>query len=189
MMLTTPRLTLREWRDDDLEPLAAMTSDPEVMRYFVDIRDRPRSDAWATRVRAHFECHGFGIWAVEAPGVAPFIGFVGLSTIPPGFPTGPGVEIVWTLARPFWRRGYALEAARATLDDGFNRLGLAEILSFTAVVNAPSRALMERLGMQRDRGGDFENPHVPAGHPLRPHALYRIRVETKIIRHEGANQR
>jgi RimJ/RimL family protein N-acetyltransferase len=179
MTLTTPRLTLREWRDDDLEPLAAMTSDRKVMHYFVDIRDRPRSDAWATRVRAHFERHGFGIWAVEAPGVAPFIGFVGLSTIPPGFPTGPGVEIVWTLARPFWRRGYALEAARATLDDGFNRLRLAEIHSFTAVVNAPSRALMERLGMQRDRGGDFENPHVPAGHPLRPHALYRVRAENE----------
>jgi RimJ/RimL family protein N-acetyltransferase len=174
MMLTTPRLILREWRDEDLAPLAAMTTDPEVMRFFPDIRDRPRSDAWAARVRAHIERHGFGIWAVEAPGVAPFIGFVGLSTIPPDFPTGPGVEVLWTLDRPYWRRGYALEAARAALDDGFTRLRLNEILSFTAAVNTPSRGVMERLGMQRDAGGDFDHPRVPAGHKLRPHVLYRI---------------
>ena len=175
MMLTTPRLILREWRDEDLAPLATMTSDPEVMRFFTDIRPGARSDAWAARARAHFAQHGFGIWAVEAPGVADFIGFVGLSTVPPEFPTGAGVEIVWTLDRPFWRRGYALEAARAAIADGFTRLGLGEILAFTATVNLPSRALMERLGMTRDAAGDFEHPRVPEGHPLRPHVLYRIR--------------
>jgi RimJ/RimL family protein N-acetyltransferase len=173
-MITTPRLLLREWREADLEPLAAMTGDPEVMHYFVGIRDRSRSDAWAAGVRAHFERHGFGIWAVEAPGVADFVGFVGLSTIPPGFPTGPGVEIVWTLARAYWRRGYALEAARAALDDGFTRLGLNEILSFTAAINTPSRGVMERVGMRRDPAGDFDHPRVPECHPLRPHVLYRI---------------
>ena len=175
MMLSTPRLILREWRDEDLVPLAAMTTDPEVMRFFTGIRPRPRSDAWAARVQAHFEQHGFGIWAVEAPGVAPFIGFVGLSTIPPDFPTGAGVEIVWTLDRPFWRRGYALEAARAAIDDGFTRLRPGEILAFTATINLPSRTLMERLGMTRDAAGDFEHPRVPVGHSLRPHVLYRIR--------------
>jgi ribosomal-protein-alanine N-acetyltransferase len=179
MMLTTPRLILREWRDKDLEPLAAMTSDPEVMRYFTGIRDRSRSDAWAARVRAHFEQHGFGIWAVEAPGVGPFLGFVGFSIIPPDFPTGPGVEIVWTLARAFWRRGYALEAARAALDDGLGRLWLPEILAFTAAINTPSRALMERLGMQRDPAGDFDHPSIPEGHPLCRHVLYRIRAKNE----------
>jgi RimJ/RimL family protein N-acetyltransferase len=177
VILTTPRLILRDWRDTDLAPLAAMTSDPEVMRFFPDIRDRARSDAWAARVRAHIAQHGFGIWAVEAPGVAAFIGFVGLSTILPDYPTGAGVEIVWTLDRPYWRRGYAVEAARAALDDGFARLGLPEILAFTATINTPSRGVMERLGMRHDAAGDFEHPRVAVGHALRPHVLYRIRSE------------
>jgi len=102
-MLTTPRLILRHWRDADLEPLAAMTSDPVIMRYFGITRDRAQSDAWAARARAHFDRHGFGIWAVEAPGIAPFIGFVGLSTIPADLPVAPGVEIAWTLAAAYWR--------------------------------------------------------------------------------------
>jgi ribosomal-protein-alanine N-acetyltransferase len=174
-MLTTPRLLLRPWRDADLEPLAAMTGDPVVMRYFGITRDRAQSDAWAARARAHHDRHGFGIWVVELPGVAPFIGFVGLSTVPPDFPTPPGVEIVWTLAAPFWRRGYASEAARAALDDGWSRLQLKEIVAFTATINTPSRGVMQRLGMHHDPAGDFDNPRVPAGHELRRHVLYRIR--------------
>jgi ribosomal-protein-alanine N-acetyltransferase len=176
-MLTTPRLLLRPWRDADLNPLAAMTGDPVVMHYFGRIRDRAQSDAWAARVRAHFDRHGFGIWAVEAPGVAPFIGFVGLSTVPADFPMAPAVEIVWTLAAPFWRRGYATEAARAALDDGFTRLRLEELVAYTAAINTPSRGVMERLGMRRDIAGDFDNPRVPAGHELCRHVLYRIRAD------------
>ena len=108
------------------------------------------------------------------PGVAPFIGFVGLSTVPPDFPTPPGVEIVWTLAAAYWRQGYATEAARAALEDGFSRLGLQEIVAFTATINTPSRGVMQRLGMRHDLAGSFENPRVSAGHELRPHVLYRI---------------
>jgi RimJ/RimL family protein N-acetyltransferase len=176
-MLTTQRLKLRHWHEADLEPLAAMTSDPAVMRYFGVTRDRAQSDAWAARVCAHIERHGFGILAVEAPGVAPFIGFVGLSTVASDFPMAPAVEIVWTLAATYWRRGYATEAARAALDDGFSRLRFAEIVAFTAVINAPSRAVMERLGMCHDAAGDFDNPRVPAGHELCRHVLYRIRAD------------
>jgi RimJ/RimL family protein N-acetyltransferase len=174
-MLTTKRLLLRPWRDADLDPLAAMTADPVVMRYFGITRDRGQSDAWAARARAHFDRHGFGIWAVEAPGVAPFIGFVGLSTVPESYPMAPAVEAVWSLDAPFWRRGYAAEAARAAIDDGFSRLGLREIVAYTAAVNAPSRGVMERLGMRRDLEGDFDHPRLPAGHELTPHVLYRIR--------------
>ena len=177
-MLTTPRLLLRHWRDEDLEPLAAMTADPMVMRYFGRIRDRAQSDAWAGRVRAHIEKHGFGIWALEVPGVAPFIGFVGLSTVPSDLPMAPAVEAVWTLNAPFWRRGYASEAARVAMDDGFTRLGLLEIVAYTAAVNAPSRGVMERLGMRRDAAGDFDHPRVPEGSEFRPHVLYRIRAKS-----------
>ena len=173
-MLRSERLILRPWREADLAPCAAMTSDPEVMRYFGVLRDRAASDAWVARVRAHFDREGFGIWAIEAQGVADFIGFVGLSRVPAWMPVAAGaIEAVWTLDRPYWRRGYASEAAGTAMTDGFRRLGLAEIVAFTAAVNLPSRGVMAGLGMTRDPTADFDHPRVPADSPLRPHVLYR----------------
>ena len=172
-MLRSERLILRPWRDADLEPCAAMTSDPEVMRFFGVTRDRAQSDAWVARARVHFLREGFGIWAIEALGVAPFIGFAGLSRVPAWMPMAGAIEAVWTLARPFWRRGYASEAARAAMADGFRRLGLAEIIAFTASVNQPSRGVMEAIGMVRDSAADFDHPRVPADDKLCRHVLYR----------------
>ncbi len=172
-MIRTERLLLRPWRDADLAPVAAITADPAVMAFFHLTRSRPQSDAWVARTQAHIDRHGFGIWAVEAPGVAPLIGFVGLSTVPADLPCAPAVEAVWTLGAAWWRRGYAAEAATAALRDGFTRLGLAEIVAFTAASNTPSQAVMRAIGMTRDPKGDFDHPRVPEGHPLRPHVLYR----------------
>jgi ribosomal-protein-alanine N-acetyltransferase len=172
-MIRTERLILRPWRTQDLEPVAAITADPEVMRFFHLTRSREQSDAWVARTQAHIDRHGFGIWAVEAPGVAPLIGFVGLSTVPDELPCAPAVEAVWTLGSAWWRQGYCTEAANAALQDGFTRLGLREIVAFTAAVNTPSQAVMRAVGMTRDHAGDFDHPRVPAGHALRPHVLYR----------------
>jgi len=173
-MLRTERLLLRPWRDTDLAPCAAMTSDPDVMRLFLAGRERAQCDAWVARVRAHFDREGFGIWAVEAPGVSDFIGFVGLSRVPEYMPF-TGVEAVWTLAAAHWRQGYATEAARAAVHDGFDRLGLPEIVAFTTPANAGSQGVMRAIGMTHDPRGDFDHPRVPEGHALRRHVLYRIR--------------
>lgn len=175
-MLRTPRLLLRPWRDADLEPCAAMTADPEVMRLFPATRDRAQSDAWVARTRAHFDCEGFGIWAVEAPGIADFIGFVGLSRVPEGMPCAGGVEAVWTLAAAHWRRGYATEAASAAVRDGFDRLRLAEVVAFTTPANAGSQGVMRAIGMRHDPADDFDHPKLPAGHALRRHVMYRRRA-------------
>lgn len=174
--IRTPRLLLRPWREGDLVPFAALNADPEVMEFFPKPLDRAESDAQAARIREHFDLRGFGRWGVEVPGVADFIGAVGLSV--PAFEASftPCVEVSWRLARAHWGRGYASEAARASLDFGFRELGLAEIVAFTATVNRRSSAVMERIGMARDLGGDFEHPLVPEGHPLRPHILYRARA-------------
>lgn len=173
--LRTPRLLLRPWRDDDLAPFAALNADPRVMEHFPATLTRERSDAVAARIREKFDRQGFGFWAVEAPGVAPFVGFVGLSV--PGFTAHftPCVEIGWRLAFEHWNHGYATEAARAALKFGFGTLGLPEIVAFTVPANRRSRAVMERIGMSRDPAGDFEHPDVPEGHPIRPHVLYRLR--------------
>jgi RimJ/RimL family protein N-acetyltransferase len=172
--MRTDRLLLRRWLPADREPFAAMNADPEVVAHLPGALAREASDALAARIEAHFEEHGFGLWAVEIPGVTPFAGFAGLSI--PGFQARftPCVEIGWRLAAPLWGRGYATEAARAALAFGFETLRLGEIVSFTASGNHRSRRVMEKIGMGREPADDFDHPALPEGHPLRRHVLYRI---------------
>ena len=174
MILRTNRLILRPWREEDLPLVAEFTSDPEVMRFFHLTRTRAQSDAWVARTQAHLDAHGFGLLAVEVPGVSPFIGFVGLSTVPDSVPCAPAVEAVWTLGRPYWQPGYCTEAARAIMTDGFTRLGLSEIVAMTAEANLPSQAVMRKLGMIRDMDADFGHPFVPKLHEMYRHVLYRL---------------
>ncbi len=173
--LRTERLLLRKWRESDLEPFAALNADPVVMEHFPKPLDRSESDAMVARIDAHFALHGFGLCAVEVPGVAELIGFVGLDI--PRFDAHftPCIEIGWRLAREHWGKGYASEAARAAMLFGFEQLGLQEIVSFTVPANFRSRAVMERIGMTRTSEDDFDHPSLPEGHRLRRHVLYRIR--------------
>jgi ribosomal-protein-alanine N-acetyltransferase len=173
LIIETARLRLRPWSDADLEPFAALNADPRVVEFFPGRLSREQSDAVATRIRNHFERHGFAQWAVEVRGGAPFIGFVGLSI--PSFEAHftPGVEVGWRLAFEHWRRGYASEAATASLAFGFSELGLAEIVSFTTMTNQRSTRVMERIGMTRAPQDDFDHPALAEGHPLRRHVLYR----------------
>lgn len=174
MELSTERLRLRRWRREDRGPFATLNADPVVMEHFPSTLSRAVSDGLVDRIEAAFEEQGWGLWAVEVPGVADFIGFVGLSR--PGFEAHftPAVEVGWRLARAYWGRGYATEAARAAVAAGFGDLGLEEIVSFTVPANRRSRAVMERLGMTRGPADDFEHPRIPVGHPLRRHVLYRL---------------
>jgi RimJ/RimL family protein N-acetyltransferase len=135
---------------------------------------REQSDALIARIEAHFDEHGFGLWAVEVPGVAPLAGFVGLSVPPFEAHFTPCVEIGWRLAPSCWGSGYATEGARAALELGFGALGLDEIVSFTVPANVRSRRVMEKLGMSHRPDDDFDHPALPAGHPLRRHVLYRL---------------
>jgi RimJ/RimL family protein N-acetyltransferase len=173
--LTTARLRLRQWREEDLAPFAALNADPQVMEFFPRVLTRAESDAVAGRIRDHFARHGFGLWAVEAPGAADFVGFVGLAV--PSFEAHftPCVEIGWRLAREHWGHGYATEAATAALAFGFGDRALEEIVAFTVPANIPSRRVMGRLGMRRLPSDDFEHPAIADGHPLRSHVLYRLR--------------
>jgi len=173
-MLTSPRLRLRPWRDEDLPAFAALNADPELMEFMPKCLTREESDAMSGRIREGLTRCGFGLWAVEVFGVSEFIGFTGLSV--PSYETHftPCVEIGWRLARKFWGFGYATEAAGLALDYGFQVAGLEEIVSFTFVGNLRSRKVMERLGMTYSAGDDFEHPRLEPGHRLRPHVLYRM---------------
>jgi ribosomal-protein-alanine N-acetyltransferase len=82
------------------------------------------------------------------------------------------VEVAWRLDRRFWGQGYATEAARASIADGFTRVGLTEIVALTALGNAASQRVMERLGMTR--ANEFDHPLLGEKSPLRRHVLYRL---------------
>jgi RimJ/RimL family protein N-acetyltransferase len=149
-----------------------MNADPRVMEHYPSVLTREQSDRFVReRVIPQFERDGYGPWAVEVPGVAPFAGYVGLleATFEASFT--PCVEIGWRLAFRYWGHGYATEGAQAALTYGFDEAGLDEIFSFTAITNARSIAVMERLGMTRV--GEFDHPRLPEGHRLRRHVLYR----------------
>ena len=170
-VLRGKRVYLRGWEPRDAERFAALNADPVVMEFFPSTLSRAESDAMIARAQAGLEARGWGFWCLEIDGSC--AGFVGLSV--PTFEAHftPCVEIGWRMAGAFWGRGYATEAARLALDFGFRQIGLAEIVSFTAVRNLRSRRVMERLGMAHDAAGEFDHPRLPADHPLCRHALYR----------------
>lgn len=171
--LRTARLILRRWRKEDRRPFAAMNADPHVMEYYPSTLTTAESNVMVDRIEDRFGAD-FGLWAVEVPGLAAFIGYVGLA--PAAFEAHftPAVEVGWRLAYEHWGHGYASEAARAAVADGFERLRLAEIVSFTSKLNLRSRRVMEKLGMRHDASDDFDHPAVVEGHRLRPHVLYRL---------------
>jgi RimJ/RimL family protein N-acetyltransferase len=145
------------------------------MEFFRNRLSRAESDAMVDGIQKHFSEHGFGLWAIEVPGAARFIGFAGLAVPRLRAHFTPCVEVGWRLAFEHWGQGYATEAARLALGYGFGTVALPEIVSFTSATNHRSRAVMERLGMRRDPADDFDYPTMPEGHPLRPHVLYRLR--------------
>lgn len=171
--LRTPRLLLRPWRDADVTAYAELSADPAVMEFLQPVSEPGAAEAWAGRVRSHWQRYGFGQWVVEVPGEAGLIGVIGLSTVSYEAHFTPAVEVAWRLARAQWGRGYATEAARAAVDYGFGTLGLTEIVAITVPANLRSRRVMERLGMTRTPEDDFDHPNVPEG-PLKRCVIYRL---------------
>ena len=173
-MIRTERLLLRRWTDADRDAFAAMNADPAVMEHMQGLMTAEQSNDFVDRIQRHWEEHGWAQWAVEVPGVAPFVGYVGLW--PADFVAPGMVEVGWRLARAHWGHGYATEGAREALRFGFEEVGLDEIVSFTVPANERSWRVMERIGLVRDRTGDFDHPRVDATkYPqLVRHVLYRL---------------
>ena len=169
----TDRLRLVPWSERHIAPFANMNADPEVMRYFPAVLTAEQTRAGVEVWMLQFAERGWSNWAVELRSTDEFIGFIGLSIPRRQLPFSPCVEIGWRLARRFWGLGYATEGAKASLSVGFEQIGLPEVVSFTSLVNRPSRAVMERIGMV-NTGRDFDHPAVPEGSNLRRHCLYAI---------------
>jgi len=171
--LETERLILRRWSEMDRPLFAALNSDPVVMEHFPALLPAAESDDFVDRIEAQFERHGWGLWAVATRAPDQFIGYVGLwpATFTSTFT--PAVEVGWRLGREHWGHGFAVEAARSAMTDGFDRLDLDEIVSFTTKGNERSQRVMQKLGMRRNPADDFDHPAIAEGSPLRRHVLYR----------------
>jgi 3-dehydroquinate dehydratase/shikimate dehydrogenase len=174
-IIRTDRLVLRQWGNEDLEPFASMNADPRVREYFPGLQTREESNHSVSLASNHIEKFGWGFWAASLAETGEFIGFIGLEDVYFQAEFVPAVEIGWRLAFKYWGKGYATEGALACLRYGFETLKLNEIVSFTAVENTRSRAVMQKIGMHHDSKDDFDHPKLPEGHPLRRHVLYRLK--------------
>jgi RimJ/RimL family protein N-acetyltransferase len=169
IIITTPRLVLRRWREDDIAPMSAINADPEVMRWIGDgsIRDVQQTKAGIEASEHEWNLNGFGLFALQMRTTGELTGFSGLSV--PGFlpEVMPAVEIGWRLGRPFWGQGLATEAARAALRFGLIDRGLERIVSIAQVGNDASERIMVKLGMHLER----ETVDPTCDRPVRVHAI------------------
>ena len=157
-MITTSRTILRPWRDEDLDAFADMLADPEVQADAGGPVDR---DAAARKMARYRDAHdrlGYSRWVVTDHDDG-FLGYVGIMPIDAWHPRAPNVEVGWRLVRRAWGAGFATEAARASLADGFARFGFDEVLSYTAPDNTRSQAVMRKLGLARDEARDFTSTY------------------------------
>jgi RimJ/RimL family protein N-acetyltransferase len=170
----TERLDLRHWYNSDRQPFARLNADARVMEFMPSVLAEQESSSLVDRIEAHFQRHGFGLYAAEIRSARRFIGYIGLSV--PVFQAAltPCVEIGWRLAREYWGQGLATEGAREVVRYAFEELNLQELVSFTVPANARSLAVMKKIGMTYDPKDDFDHPGLPNGHSLRRHVLYRL---------------
>jgi ribosomal-protein-alanine N-acetyltransferase len=177
-MLETERLLLRRWIESDREPFAALNANPRVMEFFPSVLTRQESDDFIIRTEAHFDIHGFGLFATELKADHTFVGFIGLHVATFQAHFTPCVEIGWRIAEEYWGRGIATEGSREVIRFAFDRLRLDSLVSFTSPENVASRKVMEKLGMTHNPAEDFDHPRLPEGHRLRRQVLYRLQRPT-----------
>ncbi|MFG3125789.1 GNAT family N-acetyltransferase [Streptomyces sp. NPDC048201] len=164
--LETRRLILRRWREEDVAPMAAVNSDPEVMRWIRDgsVRDEQQTRCGIQAWESEWESRGFGLFAVEVQSTGELAGFTGLS-VPAFLPEVlPAVEVGWRLGRSHWGQGLATEAAAAAVRFGFEDRGLERIVSIAQLGNYASERIMTKLGMH------------PARETVNPTCGRRVRV-------------
>ena len=167
----TPRLLLRDWREEDVAHFARMNADEQVMRYFPKVLSSEETQELYDIIVSEIREAGFGLYAAELKETRGFIGFIGFHKAAFEADFTPCVEIGWRLKQEAWGNGYATEGAEACLTYGFDTLGFGEVYSFTAEINKPSIRVMEKTGMQL--AGTFDHPKVEPGSPLRKHVLYK----------------
>jgi len=172
-MIETGRLILRDWREEDVEPFARHTNTPAVMRWLGGVQsDDAIRDMVRDRLMRWQKERGFTFWAVERKSDGELLGFCGIKIADTeGSPIEGAYEIGWRLREDAWGKGYAKEAAIASLDHAFDALGAERVVAITFVQNGPSWGLMERIGMSRRPELDYDDSRFP---DLNPTIVYDV---------------
>ncbi|MCD7899618.1 MAG: GNAT family N-acetyltransferase [Bacteroides sp.] len=170
--IETPRLFLRDWKEEDILPFAQLNSDPHVMKYFLKSLTKKESLEYYYRIQEEFTQRGYGLYAMEKKEDGAFIGYTGFHHITFDVDFAPGVEIGWRIRYEDWNKGYVTEAAKACLLYAKEYLTFQTIWSFTSLPNKSSERVMQKIGMERIK--TFPHPAVPDEHSLKEHVLYKI---------------
>lgn len=174
-VIETERLILRDWQERDRAPFAELGRDPDVMRHIGGVMDREASDAGVDRLMRDQNELGYTFWVVERKSDNALLGFCGLRHGGhPGTPVTSELEIGWRLAKHAWGKGYAREAAEASLQWGWDNCPHDRIAAWTVPANTASWGLMIRLGMVHRPELDFDHPAFAPDHPLCRHLVYTI---------------
>ena len=157
-MIETERLLLRPFTPADLDALASLNADPDVMRYIADGKpqSRAQTEIRLNEVLDHWQQHGFGLFTAIEKTSGDFVGFCGLKYLN----TSSEIEVGYRLAKRFWRRGLATEAARASLRYGFETLGLDRIVAVVQPENAASCRVIEKIGLRYEKDARFYDTDV-----------------------------
>ncbi len=171
-IFTSERLGFRDWKNTDLSLLFEMNTNEEVMQYFPTKQSKQQCEDFITRMQNQLKKLNFCYFAVELITTKEFIGFIGLNEQTYEADFNPSIDIGWRLLPKFWGKGYATEGAKACLTYGFDHLKLKEIVSVAPVINTPSIAVMEKIGMQKVK--DFNHPYLTEYPTLEKCVLYNL---------------
>lgn len=174
IIIETKRLILRTWKEEDKEPYFLINSDPKVIEFLRGPLTMEQTREFIQAMNNQNDKYGYTLWAVELKDSSKLIGFIGLNYTNWESNFTPAVEVGWRLSSEYWGKGYATEGAKASLDYGFNKIGLKEIVSFTVPANIRSLEVMKKIGLKRDVNGNFSHPKLPKDHYLSQHVLYRL---------------
>jgi RimJ/RimL family protein N-acetyltransferase len=173
-LFKSSRLGFRNWVEEDLQELASMNCDPEVMRYFPQIYTVEESRQFLLRMQSHFNMHGYNYFAVDLLSSNNFVGFIGLCYQDYAAPFTPCVDIGWRLKRSAWGRGFATEGAIANLHFAYDELKLTSIFSIASMINTKSEKIMQKIGMEKQL--IFDHPKLVDSDNLNPCVVYKINL-------------
>ena len=174
-IFTSDRLGFRNYREDDLESMFAVSGDPEVMEHFPFTNTKEQTQGFIARMMKHFDEHQFCYFAVDRLDTMEMIGFIGLYTQDYLEGKEPFVDIGWRLAKSSWGVGFATEGSKACLQYAFDKLGMDTIYSVASTINVKSLRVMEKIGMEAEH--EFKHPLL-LSHPRIVNCI-RYRIDKK----------
>lgn len=175
-IIETERLILRTWKAEDSQAYFQINQDSKVTEFLLNPITMKQVNDFILVMNNHSDEYGYTLWATELKQTGELMGYIGLNYTDWKSHFTPAVEVGWRLGSQYWGKGYATEGAKASMDYGFKKCDLKEIVSFTIAENVRSIRVMEKIGLKRDVNGNFAHPKLPASHPWSQHILYRLKI-------------